>query len=106
LRGLEKARDLMAQEVNIIEIVKSRRILSQALKRLLPPEKHKQLKVEYEYIDVNPSSDSSSSSSAVENGFDKVDGVEADHSSKDEEMSVRDYKIVSELATISKIIGP
>ena len=38
--GIEKAREQLANEINIVEIVRSRRLINKAIKLLLPKEKH------------------------------------------------------------------
>ena len=56
-RGFEKARENLMKEINIIEIVKSRRFFNQALKLLLSKKKRMELKERSRYISIDPDSD-------------------------------------------------
>ena len=47
----------MELEINIVEIVKSRRYILEALKMLLPEEKRQELKQMSEIITIDPSGD-------------------------------------------------
>lgn len=53
-RGFEKARSQLLQEINIIEIIKSRRFFKKALKVLLSKKKRYELKERSRYISINP----------------------------------------------------
>ena len=52
MRRIEKARREMAKEINIVEIIKSRRMISRALELLLPESKLKELKESTEYFNI------------------------------------------------------
>ena len=54
MRGIEEARRQMAKEINIVEIIKSRRLISEVIKLLLPEAKLAQLKKKTEYLYVDP----------------------------------------------------
>ena len=54
---IEKARNKLDQEINIIDIVKSRRYISMALRHLLPQRKRQELLEKSQYIKIFPSSD-------------------------------------------------
>ena len=56
-RGIEKARRLMEQEVNILDIVQSRRYILMALRHLLTNEKRQEFQTKSRFIFVDPSSD-------------------------------------------------
>ena len=53
-RGFEKARGQLLEEINIIEIIKSRRFFQKALKVLLTKKKRLELKERSRYISINP----------------------------------------------------
>ena len=53
-RGFEKARGKLLEEINIIEIIKSRRFFQKALKVLLTKKKRYELKERSRYISINP----------------------------------------------------
>lgn len=53
-RGFEKARSQLLQEINIIEIVKSRRFFKKALKGLLSKKKRYELKERSRYYSIDP----------------------------------------------------
>ena len=53
-RGFEKARASLMKEINIIEIVKSRRFFKKALKLLLSKKKRMELKERSRYISIDP----------------------------------------------------
>ncbi len=53
-RGFELGRSMLEKETNIIEIVKSRRYLSQAVRLLLSKEQRKKLRERSRYLIVNP----------------------------------------------------
>ena len=54
MRAIQKAREKMAAEVNIMNIVKSRRVFFEALKDLLPQAKYKLFRKRAEYIVIDP----------------------------------------------------
>ena len=54
MRAIQKAREKMAAEVNIMNIVKSRRVFFEALKDLLPQVKYKLFRKRAEYIVIDP----------------------------------------------------
>ena len=56
-RGFEKARENLLKEINIIEIVKSRRFFHKALKLLLSKKKRMELKERSRYISIDPDED-------------------------------------------------
>ena len=53
-RGFEKAREDLLKEINIIEIVKSRRFFNKAIKLLLSKKKRMELKERSRYIPIDP----------------------------------------------------
>ena len=61
-RGIEKARKILEKEVNIVDIVKSRRYFNEALIHLLSKEKRRELIARSQFTEVNPSSCSSDTS--------------------------------------------
>lgn len=58
-RGFEKARDLLEDEVNIVEIIKSRRQIKAALRLLLTREQRIALRKHNTYIEVDPDAEES-----------------------------------------------
>ena len=57
-RGFERARDKLEKEINIIEIIKSRRYFNRALKVLLPKKQRMKIKERSRYIAINPDAES------------------------------------------------
>ena len=55
-KGFEKARDLIKEEVNIVEIIRKMRYFDKALQQLLPPEQCNQLQMQSQFLIVDPSS--------------------------------------------------
>ena len=55
---MEKARDQLAQETNIIAMVKSHRYLHLAIKHLLPEHRHQQFLSEAKFKVIDPDSTS------------------------------------------------
>ena len=51
---MEQARNQLAKEVNIIDIVQSRRLIEQALNLLLSKEKYHELKKDTQYSFIGP----------------------------------------------------
>ena len=88
-RGIDKARKILDAELNIIDIVKSRRYFHLALTHLLPKNKRKELIARSAFTEVNPSDESDSSDH---------DGGEIDNLNNMEKRIKRDdqYKIVTD----------
>ena len=53
-RGIQKALEALNQEIDIIELIKSRRYFKMALRHLLPPKVRMELKERSRYISVDP----------------------------------------------------
>ena len=60
MRGIEKAREKMLSETNIVKIVESRRYFKEALKFLLSKENQTLMKQRSRHITVDPDNSSSS----------------------------------------------
>ena len=65
-RGLEKARNLLAREINIIDIIKSRRLIHRALRELLTKSQRVRLQERARYLDIDPGSGSSGNEKKLE----------------------------------------
>lgn len=76
-RAIEKARQAMDREFNVVEILKSRRYFNKALKLLLPKQKRQVLIESSEYIEVDPSSCDEESSDA------RVNDAQVDYESSE-----------------------
>ena len=50
---MDEARKALEKEVNVIEMIKSRRFVNMALHHLLQPAKHKELKARSHFIEVD-----------------------------------------------------
>ena len=57
MRAVEQARSKLAAEINIVAIVKSRRVIKRALQHLLSKEKYAKLEEEAEYLYIKDSED-------------------------------------------------
>ena len=58
-KGFERGRELLTKETNIIEIIKSRRYFTRALRLLLTKDQRMRLKERSRYISLNPDADQS-----------------------------------------------
>ena len=67
-RGIDKARKIMDAELNIIDIVKSRRYFHLALKHLLSKHKRKELRDKSAFTEIDPSGESDNSDQNDRNG--------------------------------------
>ena len=54
MRGIEEARDQLSKETNIVEIVKSRRLIFKALHQLLTNQELTKLKDQSNYLIIDP----------------------------------------------------
>ena len=52
--ALDKARKKLAKETNIIEIIRSRRFFSYALKQLIPKPELLSLRKKFKYLTIDP----------------------------------------------------
>ena len=56
-RAFDKAREKLEKELNVIELIKSRRYFARALKMLVPPETRLRLREETRYLVIDPDSE-------------------------------------------------
>ena len=67
-RGLEKARNRLAREINIIDIIKSRRLVHRALRMLITKSQRVKLQERARYLEIDPGSGSSGNDKKLERG--------------------------------------
>ena len=58
-KAFDKAREKLEKELNVIELIKSRRYFAKALKMLVPPETRLRLREQTRYLLIDPESDDS-----------------------------------------------
>ena len=105
LRAVEKARERMEQEINIVHIVKSRRYFQRALRLLLSRRTREQMQKQSRYIYINP--DDSSENEKDDDPFDinismRRFGPKDDGSSYEAESSIEDDKEKDKTQNVKK----
>ena len=70
-KAFDKARERLEKELNVIELIKSRRYFAKALKMLVPPETRLRLREETRYLVIDPESEESD----AENDFDQISSM-------------------------------
>ena len=65
-KAFSKAREKLEKELNVIELIKSRRYFAKALKMLVPPETRLRLREQTRYLVIDPDSDDSGVGSDLE----------------------------------------